>query len=95
MKKYVLGWQTTECYGSYLQSLDKETAEFDNLKEAKAAFDKELKATRNTKVSDLDYDPSDDECRHNLTNLYIALADTEDDTVFEDVETSDNYWINE
>lgn len=89
MKKYVLNWSETE---SFVPALADNTAkkEFDNLADAEKAFDDELENTDMKAVSELNYSPTEKECRQHETELCIIYLSDDDDV--EVIKNSESYW---
>lgn len=90
MEHYAIVWKPTESITPQLVSCNNEIAvvctDFD---EAMSIFDKELRSTSMSKLSDLDYKPSDKERRQHLTYLVmIGIIEGEVETVFK----SEEYW---
>ncbi len=90
MEHYAITWMATESITPQLVSRNNEIAVVcTDSDEAMSIFDKELKSTNMSKSSDLDYKPSDKECRQHLTYLMIiSIIDEE----VEIVQQSEGYW---
>lgn len=69
--------------------------EFDSIGDAKAKFEEILRTTKVMKASDLDFAPTDEECRRHLTYLNIIGFKDGDDAEPEYIQTSDGYWLDE
>lgn len=90
MEHYAIAWKPTESITPQLVSCNNEIAVVcTDSDEAMNIFDQELKSTSMSKSSDLDYKPSDKECRQHLTYLMIiSIIDEE----VEIVQESEGYW---
>ena len=90
MEHYAITWMATESITPQLVSCNNEIAVVcTDSDEAWAFFDKELQSTSMSKSSDLDFEPSDKECRQHLTYLImIGITEGEVETVLE----SEEYW---
>lgn len=90
MEHYTIAWKPTESITPQLVSCNNEIAVVcTDSDEAMNIFDQELKSTSMFKSSDLDYKPSDKECRQHLTYLMIiSIIDEE----VEIVQESEGYW---
>lgn len=90
MEYYAITWMATESITPQLVSCNNEIAVVcTDSDEAMSIFDKELRSTSMSKLSDLDYKPSDKECRQHLTYLkIISIIDGEAEIVQE----SEGYW---
>ena len=90
MEYYAITWKATESITPQLVSRNNEIAVVcTDSDEAMNIFDKELRSTSMSKLSDLDYKPSDKERRRHLTYLMmIGIIEGECETVLE----SEEYW---
>lgn len=90
MEHYAVTWKATESITPQLVSCNNEIAVVcTDSDEAMSIFDKELRSTSMSKLSDLDYKPSDKERRQHLTYLMmIGIIEGECETVLE----SEEYW---
>ena len=90
MEYYAITWMATESITPQLVSRNNEIAVVcTDSDEAMNIFDKELQSTSMSKSSDLDFEPSDKECRQHLTYLkMISIIDGE----CEIVQESEGYW---
>lgn len=90
MEHYAIVWKPTESITPQLVSCNNEIAVVcTDSDEAISIFDKELQSTSMSKSSDLDFEPSDKECRQHLTYLMIiSIIDGEPEIVQE----SEEYW---
>ena len=90
MEHYTITWMATESFTPQLVSCNNEIAVVcTDSDEAMSIFDQELKSTSMSKLSDLDYKPSNKERRQHLTYLMmIGIIEGECETVLE----SEEYW---
>ena len=90
MEHYAIVWKPTESITPQLVSCNNKIAVVcTDSDEAMSIFDKELQSTSMSKSSDLDFEPSDKECRQHLTYLMIiSIIDGEPEIVQE----SEGYW---
>lgn len=90
MEHYAVTWKATESITPQLVSCNNKIAVVcTDSDEAMSIFDKELRSTSMSKLSDLDYKPSDKERRQHLTYLMmIGIIEGEGETVLE----SEEYW---
>ena len=90
MEYYAIAWVPTESIIPQLVTCNNEIAVVcTDSDEAMSIFDQELKSTSMSKLSDLDYKPSDKECRQHMTHLtMIGIIEEECETVLE----SEEYW---
>lgn len=90
MEHYAITWMATESITPQLVSCNNEIAVVcTDSDEALSIFDQELKSTSMSKSSDLDFKPSDKECRQHLTHLMIiGIIEGEGEIVLE----SEGYW---
>lgn len=90
MEYYAIAWAPTESITPQLVSCNNKIAVVcTDSDEAMSIFDKELRSTSMSKLSDLDYKPSNKECRQHLTYLMmIGIIEGECETVLE----SEEYW---
>ena len=90
MEYYAIAWVPTESITPQLVSCNNEIAVVcTDSDEAMSIFDQELKSTSMSKLSDLDYKPSNKEYRQHMTHLtMIGIIEGECETVLE----SEEYW---
>ena len=90
MEYYAILWKPTESFTPQLVSRNNEIAVVcTDSDEAISIFDQEVQSTSMSKSSDLDFEPSDKECRQHLTYLMIiSIIDGEPEIVQE----SEGYW---
>lgn len=102
MKTYTLQWSPTEGRDYPLSYIGSPATpvyqqEFFSVEEAKEAYEKELKATDLTPISELDFSPTDMEVRRNCTSLDIVVIETDEYTDEEEmgevIKSSDYFWI--
>lgn len=90
MEHYAIVWKPTESFTPQLVSCNNEIAVVcTDSDEAMNIFDQELQSTSMSKSSDLDFEPSDKECRQHLTYLMIISII---DGGAEIVQKSEGYW---
>lgn len=90
MEYYAILWKPTESFKSQLVSRNNEIAVVcTDSDEAISIFDQELQSTSMSKSSDLDFEPSDKECRQHLTYLMIISIIDEEPEI---VQKSEGYW---
>ena len=70
-----------------------EIVECSSIEEARKVYNNELAETSLTKISDLDFEPSEKECRQHLTQLEILQFSEGGEFVH--IESSDSYWVKE
>ena len=90
MEYYAIAWKPTESFTPQLVSCNNEIAVVcTDSDEAMSIFDQELKSTSMSKLSDLDYKPSDKERRQHMTHLILlSIIEEEVETVL----VSEEYW---
>lgn len=90
MEHYAITWKATESITPQLVSRNNEIAVVcTDSDEAMNIFDQELKSTSMSKLSDLDYKPSDKEYRQHMTFLMmIGIIEGEGEIILE----SEEYW---
>ena len=90
MEYYAIAWVPTESITPQLVTCNNEIAVVcTDSDEAMSIFDQELKSTSMSKLSDLDYKPSDKEYRQHMTHLtMISIIEGECETALE----SEEYW---
>ena len=90
MEYYAIAWKPTESFTPQLVSCNNEIAVVcTDSDEAMSIFDQELQSTSMSKLSDLDYKPSDKERRQHMTHLIlVSIIEGEGETVLE----SEEYW---
>ena len=90
MEHYAIAWKPTECFIPKLVSCNNVIAVvYTDSDKAMSIFDQELKSTSMSKLSDLDYRPSDKERKQHMTHLtMIGIIEGECETVLE----SEEYW---
>ena len=90
MEHYTITWMATESITPQLVSCNNKIAVVcTDSDEAMSIFDQELKSTSMSKLSDLDFEPSDKERRQHMTHLMmIGIIEGEGETVLE----SEEYW---
>ena len=70
-----------------------EIVKCNSIEDAHEVYNNELAETSLTKIADLDFEPSEKECRQHLTQLEILQFSEGGD--FEYIESSDSYWVEE
>ena len=90
MEHYTITWMATESITPQLVSCNNKIAVVcTDSDEAMSIFDQELKSTSMSKLSDLDYKPSDKERRQHMTHLILlSIIEEEVETVL----VSEEYW---
>ena len=93
--RIVVMWAETEAsIAPKMESVNNaESVECTSIEEAREVYNKELAETSLTKIADLDFEPSEKECRQHLTQLWILQIS--EGGYFKCIEFSDGYWVKE